>query len=963
MPLNFSKLRETAGVTTPPFEYIKAYGELLADLRHKAGREYEARCPFHDDSNPSLHVNEDSGLFHCKGCGAGGNLVSFVARLKGIPVARAARLYPQLLAPENVIHPQLVEGYHSMLLSNAKVLGYVVGQRGIPEEWVRLARLGLHEDRLTIPVYNAEWWVIDVKYHAIDPKCAGPKDKHAVSYGGTYLFPAQLPVDPLAPAVVAEGELDCLVLRARGFQSYTTTGGAMGTARSEELAAAVARHPAAYVCMDIDQTGRKAALELGERLSRAGVKNVLVNLPLDAKAYEHGDVTDYFVKEGYTPQDFSNLLRAAEVEAGRAGGGAPGGDATEVYDVAVGQASRAQYWGQRVRFLAMVVAKGVHPYFVPVKATVVCSQGYKVCAECLVPGGAGIELKCTDERLAEFVGASKGHTQLLLKQVKGVPVNCRYCSVSVDEVINVQEMVVTGTFQSIVSLDEVDVTRRCLFLGHDVSSNNVYKMQADIVADPRTNEVLYVVVGMEPAVDDITNYEVSEADKEAIAAFVPDTDDAAGVRRKLDEIYEDLSANVTRIYGRKNLHQLIDLGYHSVLAFAWEDQPDKLYKGLTEVLVIGDSAQGKSEVIESLRAHYGRGEKLDCKSLSYAGLIGGLEDIGQRKFMVWGRIPQNDRGAVILDEVKGMAPELIAQLTDVRSSGMAVVTRVGGARRAGARVRYFWLSNPRNKLRISEYGYGVTAVPDLLGSNEDVRRLDAAMVVATGEVPQSYIDSMVKNPPKVEHKYTEEKCRRLIRVVWSRAKNTVPTGVRDYAVDAASRLSSSYAVDIPLLEPADARLKVARLALSVAARVGSFTPDFSSVLVKACHVDVAVGFLHDLYDAEHFAFDKWSSEHRKTAVATGADDAAVLAELVTLAAPQDFVAVLMVSNFIPHSAFEMATGLEPLDARRLAGTLVSKQYMVPVRSAYRKTPKFITLLKRIQEDPRVLEAAKNKEGF
>ncbi len=44
----------------------------------KSGREYHGRCPFHDDSSPSLSVSPDKQVYHCFGCGASGGLISFV---------------------------------------------------------------------------------------------------------------------------------------------------------------------------------------------------------------------------------------------------------------------------------------------------------------------------------------------------------------------------------------------------------------------------------------------------------------------------------------------------------------------------------------------------------------------------------------------------------------------------------------------------------------------------------------------------------------------------------------------------------------------------------------------------------------------------------------------------------------------------------------------------------------------
>lgn len=44
----------------------------------KAGKEYQARCPFHDDRSPSFTVNSDKGFYHCFGCGAHGDAISWL---------------------------------------------------------------------------------------------------------------------------------------------------------------------------------------------------------------------------------------------------------------------------------------------------------------------------------------------------------------------------------------------------------------------------------------------------------------------------------------------------------------------------------------------------------------------------------------------------------------------------------------------------------------------------------------------------------------------------------------------------------------------------------------------------------------------------------------------------------------------------------------------------------------------
>lgn len=50
----------------------------------KAGGNYKARCPFHDEKTPSFNVRPDKGFYHCFGCGAHGDAISFVREYDGL---------------------------------------------------------------------------------------------------------------------------------------------------------------------------------------------------------------------------------------------------------------------------------------------------------------------------------------------------------------------------------------------------------------------------------------------------------------------------------------------------------------------------------------------------------------------------------------------------------------------------------------------------------------------------------------------------------------------------------------------------------------------------------------------------------------------------------------------------------------------------------------------------------------
>jgi DNA primase len=49
-----------------------------------AGRDFKARCPFHEEKTPSFHVVPEKGFFHCFGCKAGGNAIDFVMRVENL---------------------------------------------------------------------------------------------------------------------------------------------------------------------------------------------------------------------------------------------------------------------------------------------------------------------------------------------------------------------------------------------------------------------------------------------------------------------------------------------------------------------------------------------------------------------------------------------------------------------------------------------------------------------------------------------------------------------------------------------------------------------------------------------------------------------------------------------------------------------------------------------------------------
>lgn len=81
--------RDYAQAIKDRFAISSVIGEAVR-LIGRNGR-YMACCPFHDDSTPSLSVNDEDGFFNCFGCGAGGDVIGFIQQYDGVGFADACR--------------------------------------------------------------------------------------------------------------------------------------------------------------------------------------------------------------------------------------------------------------------------------------------------------------------------------------------------------------------------------------------------------------------------------------------------------------------------------------------------------------------------------------------------------------------------------------------------------------------------------------------------------------------------------------------------------------------------------------------------------------------------------------------------------------------------------------------------------------------------------------------------------
>ncbi len=72
----------------------------------KAGNSYVGLCPFHNEKTPSFSVSPQRGVFHCFGCGVGGDVISFLMKIENIPFYEAVK---KLADMSGITLPQVTE--------------------------------------------------------------------------------------------------------------------------------------------------------------------------------------------------------------------------------------------------------------------------------------------------------------------------------------------------------------------------------------------------------------------------------------------------------------------------------------------------------------------------------------------------------------------------------------------------------------------------------------------------------------------------------------------------------------------------------------------------------------------------------------------------------------------------------------------------------------------------------------
>ena len=148
------KIKEKLSIVDVISSYLKI---------EKAGKNYKAKCPFHNEKTPSFSISPDRGMYYCFGCGAKGDIFSFVEHFEGTNFLGALKilaeragvelsLYENKEKDKTDIYYEIMEEatsfFEKNLSLNKEARSYLLN-RGVNDHSINSFRIGFAQDSWT----------------------------------------------------------------------------------------------------------------------------------------------------------------------------------------------------------------------------------------------------------------------------------------------------------------------------------------------------------------------------------------------------------------------------------------------------------------------------------------------------------------------------------------------------------------------------------------------------------------------------------------------------------------------------------------------------------------------------------------------------------------------------------------------------------------------------------------------
>ena len=301
----------------------------------KAGKTFKGLCPFHAEKKPSFTVSPDKGVFHCFGCGAGGDLFSFIMKKEGMEFPEALQFLADRAGVKLERQKGAVSSFKKKLLyTNQRALNFFqqsleneagrearryLEKRGIKDTTIRIFHLGFapstgllaelknlglsnqqltdwglaveregalldkFRHRLVFPIADHLGRIVAFTGRALreddEPKYLNSPEtllfvKGRVLYG---LDLAKEEIGRREFVVAVEGQMDVISSYQSGVKNVVAISGTAFTSEQAELLARYAKK--IILAFDSDEAGREATKRSLPILSQAGFVVKVAKLP------------------------------------------------------------------------------------------------------------------------------------------------------------------------------------------------------------------------------------------------------------------------------------------------------------------------------------------------------------------------------------------------------------------------------------------------------------------------------------------------------------------------------------------------------------------------------------------------------------------------------------------------------------------------------------------------------------
>jgi DNA primase len=343
---DFSETIETVRQSVNIVEIISRHLALK-----KAGKNYRALCPFHQEKTPSFMVNDDKQIFHCFGCGAGGDVFTFLmryenlsfydaltelARIAGVTIPKEGRRPEEEKKRDLLFHinQMAADYFHETLVKKrvGEAGRHYLAHRGIRRKTVETYRLGYappgwtnlvnhlgsksidlraaqtvgliiprkregwydqFRNRIIFPIINTSGRTVGFGGGAIDdssPKYLNSIESEVYKKSQSIygIEAASQEIRRRDLALIVEGYFDLLTLHQNGFRHTVAP---LGTALTESQVRIMKRYTRNFVIVfDPDEPGIKATFRAFEPFAAEEIHPKTVMLP-------PGQDPDSFVKK------------------------------------------------------------------------------------------------------------------------------------------------------------------------------------------------------------------------------------------------------------------------------------------------------------------------------------------------------------------------------------------------------------------------------------------------------------------------------------------------------------------------------------------------------------------------------------------------------------------------------------------------------------------------------------------